>query len=52
MDVFAAEDEEVGVFGYYALDNTLTFEVGELGVGFVGCDNIWDVLSFQSLSTE
>lgn len=52
MNVLAAEDKEVGVFGNYPLNDTLAFEVGKLGVGFVGSDDVRDILGFQSLLTR
>lgn len=52
VDILAAEDEEVGVFGDYSLYDTLAFEPGELGVSFVGSNDVRDILGFQSLFTE
>lgn len=39
-DIAAAEDEEVRVFGHDGVDDAGFFEVGELGIGFVGRDDI------------
>lgn len=48
-DVFAAEYEEVRVFGDDAGYDTTALEECELGIGFVRCNDVLDSFGSQSL---
>lgn len=47
--VLAPKDEEVGVLGDDAVDDAVEFQVRELSIGFVGCNDVRDVLRFERL---
>lgn len=48
-DVLAAEDEKVGILRQDPVDDIYTLEIGELGICFIRCDDIRNILSFERL---
>lgn len=41
--------KQVGVFRDDSIDQTFLFQVGELCIGFIRCNNIWYALCAQNL---
>ena len=50
MNLLAAKDKEVGVFGDNAVYNSVFLQICQLRIGFVGSDNKVDSCSLEGLN--